>query len=105
MGVGLPRKEEVILRLLLGRTEKYGLELVAESDGELKPGTIYVTLHRMTKRGYVEAREEAKPEGAIGPPKKLYKITGLGELHYQRFSREALAKLEESLGLPNASTA
>jgi DNA-binding PadR family transcriptional regulator len=49
-------KEELILDLL-GDEEKFGLDLVKESEGALKRGTIYVTLSRMEKRGVIVARE------------------------------------------------
>jgi DNA-binding PadR family transcriptional regulator len=77
----LPSETEAeILRLLIGRGESYGLELVKASDGTLKRGTIYVTLSRMTDKGFVESREETTPpDDYIGIKRRLYKATGLGE--------------------------
>ena len=49
-------KEELILDLL-GDEEKFGFDLVKESDGALKRGTVYVILSRMEKRGAIVARE------------------------------------------------
>lgn len=76
----LSGKESVILDILIdsGNREKYGLEMVSESGGRLKPGTIYVTLSRMEDKGFVESRQEAQRKEAIGPPRRLYKVTGLG---------------------------
>lgn len=72
----LSAKEAEILSLLISHGEMYGLELVKASQ-ELKRGTIYVMLSRMAEKGYVESRQEELPEGS-GPPKRLYRATGLG---------------------------
>jgi PadR family transcriptional regulator PadR len=73
--------------------EKYGLELVAASGGALKRGTVYVTLGRMERKGFVESRQEAQPAGAIGLPRRLYRTTayGLKVLEAYQLLREALA--------------
>ena len=77
----LPRlsgKELLILRLLVARREAYGLELVDNSDGCLKRGTVYVTLSRMEGKGYVTSiKEEINPD-ALGPPRRIYRPTGYG---------------------------
>ena len=71
--------ERVVLQLLIGGGESYGLELVKKSDGALKRGTVYVTLQRMEEKGFVESRqEEHKPEH-LSAPRRLYKVTGLGQ--------------------------
>jgi PadR family transcriptional regulator, regulatory protein PadR len=80
------RKEQLILELLIGGLEMYGLELVETSKGELKRGTVYVTLGRMEEKGLVTSRQEALPDGAIGLPRRLYAPTALG--------RRALAAVE-----------
>ena len=54
----------------------FGLQLVEQSSGALKRGTVYVTLGRMQDKGYLESRQEALPEGAIGLPRRLYRPTG-----------------------------
>jgi PadR family transcriptional regulator, regulatory protein PadR len=70
-------KELVVLDLLAAEAELYGLQMVDASQGALKRGTIYVTLSRMEKKGYVESwLEEAAP--GQGPPRRLYRITPLG---------------------------
>ncbi|SRR5258708_18969614 len=74
----LSRTEEQILDLLIARGEMYGLEMVRESSGALKKGTIYVTLGRMEEKGYVESRQEELPETTRGIPRRLYRPTGLG---------------------------
>jgi DNA-binding PadR family transcriptional regulator len=57
----------------------YGLQLVEQSGGALKRGTVYVTLGRMEAKGFVASEQEEMPPGAIGLPRRIYKPTGLGE--------------------------
>ena len=78
----LSGKETDVLRLLIGKGEMYGLEMVEASEGALKRGTIYVTLSRMADKGYVESREEENP-APDRPARRLYKPTGLGERAYR----------------------
>ena len=47
------RKELLVLELLVGNKQLYGLQLVAASKGRLKRGTVYVTLGRMEDKGYI----------------------------------------------------
>ena len=75
----LPRKERLILELLVSGGPMYGLQLVEQSDGALKRGTVYVTLGRMEAKGFVESEQEDMPPGAIGLPRRIYKPTGLGQ--------------------------
>ena len=75
----LSRKEYLIMNLLIGsRRPKYGLEMVDESNGELKRGTIYVTLNRLEEKGYVASKKEAEAPG-VASPRRMYKATGEGE--------------------------
>jgi len=78
---------------ILGRRERYGLELVDASDGALKRGSIYVTLARMEEKGFVESWQEDRAPGASGPPRRLYKATPYGLKVHHAFAtlREALA--------------
>ena len=75
----LPPKERLILELLLAKGPTYGLDLVGQSGGALKRGTVYVTLSRMEAKGLVASEQEAPHPGAIGLPRRTYRITGLGE--------------------------
>ena len=68
----LPASERTILELLAARDASYGLELVAESEGRLTRGGIYVTLGRMEQKGLVTSESS---EGG----RRLYRATGLGE--------------------------
>jgi DNA-binding PadR family transcriptional regulator len=69
--------ERLILGLLTDG-ERYGLELVEQSGGTLKRGTVYVTLQRMQEKGYVQSRTQALPPGAIGLPRRMYSPTAYG---------------------------
>ena len=73
----LSATERLILELLSGQ-ELFGLQLVLQSKGALKRGTVYVTLGRMQDKGYVESWTEKQPEGAIGLPRRLYRPTAYG---------------------------
>jgi DNA-binding PadR family transcriptional regulator len=73
----LSPKEALILDLLVTKGEMYGLELVSESGGNLKRGTVYVTLGRMADKGYVESRTVPQDDGS-GMPKRLFRATGYG---------------------------
>ena len=89
----LSRTERLILELLADE-EKFGLQLVEESDGALKRGTVYVTLGRMQEKRLVESRTEAQAPGAIGLPRRLYKPTahGLRVLHAWHAAARAFAR-------------
>ena len=84
--------ESFIVELLRGR-ERYGLELVDSSKGKLKRGSVYVTLARMEAKGFVESRQEERPAGAIGLPRRLYRATPYGLKVRDAYSllRDALA--------------
>jgi DNA-binding PadR family transcriptional regulator len=71
----LSRVERLVLELIVAEGEAFGLQLVDRSGGRLKRGTVYVTLGRMQEKGYLDSRQEALPEGAIGLPRRLYRPT------------------------------
>lgn len=73
----LSAKEYLILDILRSGSEHFGLEMVKASDGQLKRGTIYVTLSRMADKGYVTSRQEKEPTDP-GMPRRLYSISGQG---------------------------
>jgi DNA-binding PadR family transcriptional regulator len=74
----LSPKETVILELLVGAKEMYGLELVAASGRALKRGTVYVTLGRMEDKGYITSKLESSPPPSGGLPRRIYAPTALG---------------------------
>ena len=71
----LSAKEALILALLGRSDEMYGLELVAAADGQLKRGTVYVTLGRMEAKGYVTSRLDEDLPAQGGLPRRLYAST------------------------------
>jgi PadR family transcriptional regulator len=92
----LPPKELLVLDLLLGRQELYGLQLVAASRGRLKRGTVYVTLGRMEEKGYITSRLDAPPVGAGGLPRRLYAATALGRRMFAAWTSGATHLVPES---------
>ena len=88
----LSEKEMLIVQLLLLKPGRYGLDLVKASKGELKRGTVYVTLNRMEDKGLVKSeRQDAESEEDLPRPK--YRVTALGERTYraQLVANSALA--------------
>jgi len=75
----IPKKEVLVLEILATSGPMHGLGLVTESGGALKRGTVYVTLGRMEAKGFVNSEQEASNPGAIGLPRRIYRITPLGE--------------------------
>ena len=77
--LALPTKERAILELLVSDGPMFGLQLVEQSSGALKRGTVYVTLGRMEAKGLVASEQEPPSHGAIGLPRRIYRPTALGE--------------------------
>lgn len=77
----LPRlssKEKVILELLAARGRMYGLQLVSDSRGKLKRGTVYVTLGRMEQKGFIESEPEKLSDDSGRVPRRMYRATSFG---------------------------
>ncbi len=77
----LPRlssKERVILELLVARGRMYGLQLVSDSRGQLKRGTVYVTLGRMEQKGLIESEPEKLSDDSGLVPRRMYRATSFG---------------------------
>ena len=68
--------EALILDLLSAHAPTYGLDLVAESAGRLKRGSVYVTLGRMEAKRFVTSTLDRRP--GEGPSRRLYSPTPLG---------------------------
>ncbi|MDO8795198.1 MAG: helix-turn-helix transcriptional regulator [Vicinamibacterales bacterium] len=92
----MSRTESLVMELLRGR-ERYGLELVDASGTALKRGSVYVILARMEEKGFVDSRQEERPPGAGGLPRRLYRATPYG-----RKVHAAFAMLGEALALRHA---
>ncbi len=74
----ISEKQAIILKLLQDGGEMYGLEMIDMSGGHLKRGSVYVFLDRMEDAGLIKSRMRQTPEGKQGPPRRVYKISGLG---------------------------
>jgi DNA-binding PadR family transcriptional regulator len=81
----LSPKEEAVLSSVLYR-ERYGLEIIEAvkeaSSGriELGFGSLYPTLHKLEKKGFLAAHwGDETPEERGGARRRYYGITGLGE--------------------------
>ena len=75
----LSGKEYAIMEMLMNSGEMFGLEMVEKSDGELKKGTIYVTLGRMENKGLLDSYEEERPDNENGIARRNYSPTDYGE--------------------------
>lgn len=74
--------------------EWYGLELSKLSG--LKPGTVYPSLGRLLKAGWVERRwEDIDPAVKGRPKRRLYRLTGVGAPAARLALDEHLAALKE----------
>lgn len=78
----LSEKEFLILEMLINKGAMFGLEMVEASNGTLKRGTIYITLQRMSDKGYLDSSEEPREYPEIGIPRRKYVATGLGQKIY-----------------------
>jgi PadR family transcriptional regulator len=78
-------KEVAALELLLSGREMYGLQMVEASEGNLRRGTVYVLLGRMEDQGLISSRP-VESRGTGGLPRRLYRITGLGQRAYRAWS-------------------
>ena len=85
--------EALILQMLVRHGTMYGLQMVDESEGQLKRGTVYVTLQRMEKKGFVTSEQEPALPGAVGLPRRLYSIAAPGESALHQWERVAQAML------------
>ena len=83
----LPRlsQKEALIFDLLGSGACYGLELVRNSGGKLKRGTVYVTLQRMEDKGLIESFVKEKPPTESGIPRRMYRMTGHGAQVWQAY--------------------
>ncbi|REJ75621.1 MAG: hypothetical protein DWQ47_09125 [Acidobacteria bacterium] len=70
--------EFLVMDLLERNGEMFGLEMVEMSDGELKKGTVYVTLGRMVDKGLLDSRTEDEDAASQGQ-KRLYLPTEYGK--------------------------
>lgn len=83
----LGQTEAVVLGVLLSSPaqEMYGLEILVQSKGLLKRGSLYVTLQRMEEKKLIQSRQEARPKPEAGIPRRVYTVTGIGQDAFNRF--------------------
>ena len=86
----LSGKERIILNQLVSGGPKYGLQMVDDSRGALKRGTVYVTLGRMEQKGLIESRHETAPSGGA-LPRRMYHVTAHGRRVLDAWSAVARA--------------
>lgn len=67
-----------MLELLAAEGRMYGLQLVANSRGRLKRGTVYVTLGRMQQKGLIESEPEKLTDDSGLVPRRMYRATSFG---------------------------
>jgi len=85
--------ELIIFELLSDDSEKYGLELVQKSNGELKRGSVYVFLSRMQSENWIIGRIDKIP-GDSGSPRVKYRLSPKGR-HVLKAMRQLQTALEE----------
>ena len=78
---------ELIVLVSVGKKDMYGYELVEEVSKviDVKEGTIYPLLKRMTNERYFETYLKESTEG---PPRKYYHITANGILQKDSLVKE-----------------
>ena len=74
---------EATILAAVGSSERYGLEIVREIERltgrPVSLGSLYVTLHRMEKKGFMTARWGEATEERLGARRRYYRLTGLGK--------------------------
>lgn len=83
--------EQGLLQLLIMRfiyeDSSYGYDLIKKIDEiseysmVIKTGTMYTTLRRMEKSGFIKSIWK---EGDLGPSKRLYELTPLGKRYLRK---------------------
>jgi DNA-binding PadR family transcriptional regulator len=75
-----PTRAEMLVMHALQRKPRgaYGLQIVEESDGEIKRGSVYVLLGRLEEKGYVKSDRQTAAVDHAGPARPLYRLTGEG---------------------------
>ena len=78
---------ELIVLVAVSNRDMYGYELVAEVSKvvNVKEGTIYPILKRLTNEHYIETYLRESTEG---PPRKYYHLTAAGILHLDELRKE-----------------
>jgi PadR family transcriptional regulator PadR len=71
---------------IIGRNTTYGYEITQQlrtlGFSDVVEGTVYTILVRLEKKGFVETE---KVPSEVGPSRKFYTLTDLGQSELQRF--------------------
>lgn len=71
---------------IIGRSTTYGYDITQQLRSlgfeDVVEGTVYTILVRLEKNGHVETQ---KMPSDVGPPRKFYSLTELGEEERQQF--------------------
>ena len=67
-----------ILQMLRETEGSYGLEMVKNSGGQLKRGSVYVLLERLESQRLIRSKLEKPENGSQGPARRKYELTGEG---------------------------
>lgn len=80
---------ELIVLLCIAQKDRYGYEIVSKVANviEVKEGTIYPLLRRLTNEGYFETYLKESTEG---PPRKYYRLTAIGDIRMNKLKEEWL---------------
>lgn len=71
--------EMQVLHILQGKPRgTYGLDIVEESDGMIKRGSVYVLLGRLEEKGFVRVVRQQTETKHSGPARPIYRLTGEG---------------------------
>jgi len=79
-----PSKSTLLVLSQLSAQPQYGYALMKATD--LKSGTLYPILMRLTDRGFLKAKWQ-EPESPGRPPRQTYQLTAKG----RTYAQEALA--------------
>jgi DNA-binding PadR family transcriptional regulator len=96
----LTRPTRVILEFLLDRSRAneatWGFEIASKTD--LKGGTVYPVLSRLSEEGWIESYWEDNVDARRGPRRRMYQLTSAGAAQAVQLldARPALAKGEPS---------
>jgi DNA-binding PadR family transcriptional regulator len=92
--------EQMVLMAVLRLDDPYPVsvrdEINARAGVDLSRGTIYVTLHRLERRGLVTSRLGDPTPARGGKAKRVFEVTATGR-RALRASRAALRRLGEGL--------
>src|SRR6202521_5877113 len=98
--IRLSSQTRAVLSAFLGRPSqwRYGYDLSRETD--LKAGTLYPILMRLTDAGWMEARWE-EPSLPGRPPRHLYRLTQDGRAGARAAAKDAPARTRSTSPICN----